>query len=537
MDNAVEIVGIIIGLASVLIAYWSFRHIMVQNLRKGSLNYDKYIKNIEKLSYNKTLHFVIRYFKKIGYGWSFIPNTFMLHLGLAVIYSTLIFYVSWFIGGSGELGSFDALNSQSFNDRFRITAWLGIVFTFIFLITSKYLIKQSLFKGGLSIILVITLSIIIAVIVRQWQGEDAQKGLSFAVIVMANTVVIAATSSVIVTKLIKNKIGSKLWITIGGIITAGILGIIGLAGSTAILRETAELKTIAIVIIVIVAVGLLILLTCLYADKLLYKLYLRTKCKSIRRRYLCMKKQSILQLCTILFVYILSIGLMFCFRYELPLEILIAAFFILLLPLCNGIMDAISGAISFCFIQKAVNKKWNGKLLIVLIDCFFAILSLLVLAFLLCFATKLFNELIIMDCDYHIPLANYIKEITDNHWSLERLWVMLMLVTTIFPTLFHSISFFVSGFYILFEEKRKTLEKTLKEAQKIDDPKAISLNALSWYYFFTYESRMLAVILTIPLVLLSFWFIDVVFYFRCVLGWSAEKGEQSAQMIINFFVC
>jgi len=141
--------------------------------------------------------------------------------------------------------------------------------------------------------------------------------------------------------------------------------------------------------------------------------------------------------------------------------------FLFILPLINSIFDYVSTYISRFFAYKILNTHSKGKVLIdIFLDLIIAIILFIGLAFTLFYTLEYFNGFI-ENKELLIPLNRYKDLLFYNPFNKEVLWITLMFLSTLIPTLIH----FVLGLYsiLALHTIKPHLSKTINHMNQLQD--------------------------------------------------------------------
>ncbi len=120
----------------------------------------------------------------------------------------------------------------------------------------------------------------------------------------------------------------------------------------------------------------------------------------------------------------------------LTLAYLILLFFIIL-PLVNAVFDYISMYFSRFFAYRILKDSKGKIVLAIFLDSIVALILLFLLAYTLYYVLDFVNISIIKDKTIWIPIETYKTQILTNPLDKEVLWITLMFVSTLVPTLTH----------------------------------------------------------------------------------------------------
>lgn len=154
--------------------------------------------------------------------------------------------------------------------------------------------------------------------------------------------------------------------------------------------------------------------------------------------------------------------------------------FMIFLPIMNGLCDWASWAISRKLgrgLVGVMSDSVSGPMIkciqggaLVFVDIVVALISLSVLVFLVVLGVELFNSAASHDGIFPPPLelSEYIKSVRHDPWSTSGGWVILMMVTTLLPTVLH---FFVAlvAFILTLQPSAKEME-LLSSRLRSSDP-------------------------------------------------------------------
>jgi len=149
-----------------------------------------------------------------------------------------------------------------------------------------------------------------------------------------------------------------------------------------------------------------------------------------------------------------------------PNTILYLLFF-LILPLINAIFDYISMLFSRYFAKKILetHNKWKVFLDLVL-DLLIAALLFVALALTLFYVIEFSNVHIIKDEALLIPIETYKTQLMSNPFDKDVLWITLMFVSTLLPTLMHLFLGLYS--FVAFVLVKPHLHKLVEELNKLE---------------------------------------------------------------------
>ena len=191
-----------------------------------------------------------------------------------------------------------------------------------------------------------------------------------------------------------------------------------------------------------------------------------------------------------------------------PVNIIFLLFF-LILPVINAIFDYLSMYASRYFAKRILKDSKGLIVFDILADLVIAAFLLYCLAQTLYFVLDMTNIYFIKNEALFIPISEYKALLLSNPWNAEVLWITLMFVSTLIPTLLHiilALASFVADFIIkphlhdLYEQLEKLMTVEIESKRE----KANIANSLaSWELASEYKYYFLATTLLIILLVLS----------------------------------
>jgi len=218
----------------------------------------------------------------------------------------------------------------------------------------------------------------------------------------------------------------------------------------------------------------------------------------------------------IILLIIVGLGLFIELEKTTMSNIIFYLFFFFILPFINSIFDYISMYFSRFFAYKILKTNSKGKIILDLfLDFFIAFILLYSLAQTLFYVIDLINTYFIKDELLFIPIQFYKEQFLINPFGQDVLWITLMFISTLIPTLLH---FFLATYsflaYLLTKPHLHELVLQLNEL-KANDPNYLKkeeiANGLVYYrlssiiklYLFVGTVLIIILVITILMLLLK----------------------------------
>jgi len=176
-------------------------------------------------------------------------------------------------------------------------------------------------------------------------------------------------------------------------------------------------------------------------------------------------------------------------------------FFFVLLPSINGLYDWLSLSLSRIFAQKIVKDPSNFNLIKYIFIGFIVAIGLLVLLlFTFIAGINFFNILMYGDQSGEtISMIDLIKSLTNNPFSPNGLWFLIMLLSTLIPTFIH---LFIATIFLFFKEPYNSIQLKLITTVKNKDYSDKTISSIIWKKFGLYSLNAIVLLASLIIVYL-----------------------------------